>query len=137
MEIMSWPLANIAAIKIEQHGGAYNEKLKLNTLVYSVGADLQAIFHISNWLWIKKRLKIFERADKSKDNPFSWNAYLKKITRWAYKSLDLVKNHLATGVAPGLPFCNFWESQIVHEKKKFICQKKQKCKKTYECKYMR
>jgi len=41
-------------LKIEQHGGANNEKPKLETLVHSVGANLQAIIHISNCLQIKK-----------------------------------------------------------------------------------
>jgi len=35
--------ANIAAINTKLHGGANNEKLKLETLVCSVGANLQAI----------------------------------------------------------------------------------------------
>jgi len=46
-------MANIAAIKIEQHGGANNDKLKLETLVRSAGANLQAIIHISNCLRVK------------------------------------------------------------------------------------
>jgi len=47
-------MAYIAAIRIEQHGGANNEKLILETLVRSVGANLQAIIHINNCLRIKK-----------------------------------------------------------------------------------
>ena len=43
-------MANIEAIKIEQHRGANNEKLKLETLVRSVGANLQAIIQIINSL---------------------------------------------------------------------------------------
>jgi len=36
-------MANIAAINTKQHGGANNEKLKLETLVRYVGANHQAI----------------------------------------------------------------------------------------------
>jgi len=37
-------MANIAAINTKQHGGANNEKLKLEILVRSVGENLQAKF---------------------------------------------------------------------------------------------
>jgi len=47
-------MAIIAAINTKQHGGVNNEKLKLETLVRSVGANLQAIIHIINCLGIKK-----------------------------------------------------------------------------------
>jgi len=49
-------MANIAAINTKQHGGANNEKLNLETVVRSVavGANLQAIIHTINCLWIKK-----------------------------------------------------------------------------------
>jgi len=36
-------IANIVAMNTKLHGGANNEKLKLETLVCSVGANLQAI----------------------------------------------------------------------------------------------
>jgi len=39
-------MANIAAIDIKQQGGAKNEKFKLETLVRSVGANLQATIRI-------------------------------------------------------------------------------------------
>jgi len=57
-------MVNIAAIKIEQHGGASNEKLKLEALVRTVGANLQAIFHLSNIVYGLQKLEIFERAEK-------------------------------------------------------------------------
>jgi len=38
-------MPNIVAINTKQHGGANNEKLKLEMLVRSVGANLQAIIH--------------------------------------------------------------------------------------------
>jgi len=47
-------IANIVAINTKQHGGANNEKIKLETLVRSVGANLQTIIHIINCLCIKK-----------------------------------------------------------------------------------
>jgi len=47
-------MTNIAAINTKQHGGANDEKLKLETLVRSVGAKLQAIIHIINCLGNKK-----------------------------------------------------------------------------------
>ena len=47
-------MANTAAINKKQHGRANNEKLKLETLVHSVGANLQAIIQIINSLRIKK-----------------------------------------------------------------------------------
>jgi len=51
-------MANIAAINTKQHGGANNGKLKLETLVRSVGAtsnlNLQAIIHAISCLRIKK-----------------------------------------------------------------------------------
>jgi len=47
-------MANIAAINTKQHGGAKFEKLKLETFVRSVGANLQALIHIINCIWIKK-----------------------------------------------------------------------------------
>jgi len=47
-------MSNIAAIDNKQHGRANNEKLKLETLVRSVGANLQATIQIINSLWIKK-----------------------------------------------------------------------------------
>ena len=47
-------MANIAAINTKQHGGANNEKLILETLVRSVGANLPAIIHIISCLQIKK-----------------------------------------------------------------------------------
>jgi len=47
-------MTNIAAISTNQHGGANDEKLKLETLVRSVGAKLQAIIHIINCLGNKK-----------------------------------------------------------------------------------
>jgi len=47
-------MANIAAINNKQHVRASNEKLKLETLVRSVGANLQAIIPIINSLRIKK-----------------------------------------------------------------------------------
>jgi len=57
-------VANIAAVNTkQQHGGANNEKLKLETLVRSVGANLQSIIHIINCL--RKRLKIFKKGLKS------------------------------------------------------------------------
>jgi len=46
-------VANIAAINTKQHGGAKNEKLNLETLVRTAGANLQAIIHIINCLRIK------------------------------------------------------------------------------------
>ena len=58
-------MANTAAINSKQHGGANNEKTKLETLVRSVGANLQAIIHIINCLPFKKRLKMFEKGLKS------------------------------------------------------------------------
>jgi len=36
-------IANVAPINTKQHGGANNEKLQLETLVRSVGANLQAV----------------------------------------------------------------------------------------------
>jgi len=48
-------MANIAAIHTKQHeGGAKNEKLELETLVPTAGANFQAIIHIINRLRIKK-----------------------------------------------------------------------------------
>jgi len=47
-------MANIAAINNKQHGRANNEKLKLETLFRSVGANLQAIIQIISSLRIKK-----------------------------------------------------------------------------------
>jgi len=47
----------IATNNTKQHGRGNNEKLKLETLVRSVGANLQAIIHIINCLRIKKGLK--------------------------------------------------------------------------------
>jgi len=46
-------MAIIAAINNKQYGRANNEKLKLETLVRSVGANLQAIIQIINSLRIK------------------------------------------------------------------------------------
>jgi len=43
-------MANIAAIKNKQYGPAKNDKLKLETLFFSVGANLQAIIQIINCL---------------------------------------------------------------------------------------
>ena len=56
LKIENIVLANIrpTAINSKQHGGAKNEKLKLESLVRSVGANLQAIIHIINCLQIKK-----------------------------------------------------------------------------------
>jgi len=47
-------MANIAAINTKEHRGANNEKIKLETLIRSVGANLQAIIHIIDCLRIKK-----------------------------------------------------------------------------------
>jgi len=49
-------MANIAAMNTKQHGGANNEKLKLETLVRYVGVNHQAIIihTIINCLQIKK-----------------------------------------------------------------------------------
>jgi len=49
-------MANIrpTAINSKQHGVAKNAKLKLESLVRSVGANLQAIIHIINCLQIEK-----------------------------------------------------------------------------------
>jgi len=55
-------MANITAINNKQHGGPNNEKLKLKTLVRSVGANLQAIIHIINCLRIEKGLKSFKKG---------------------------------------------------------------------------
>ena len=57
-------MAIIAAINTKQHGGANNEKLKLETLVRSVGANLQAIIHIINCLRIKKGWKYSKKGWK-------------------------------------------------------------------------
>jgi len=55
-------MANIAAINTKQHGGANNEKIKLETLVRSVGANLQAVIHIINCLRIKKGYKYLKKG---------------------------------------------------------------------------
>jgi len=47
-------MANTAAINTKWHGGVNNEKLISETLLRSVGANLQAIIHIINCLRIKK-----------------------------------------------------------------------------------
>jgi len=47
-------MSNIAASDNKQHGRANNEKLKLETLVRSVGANLQATIQIINSLRIEK-----------------------------------------------------------------------------------
>jgi len=47
-------MANIAAINNKQHRRANNEKLKLDTLLRSVVANLQAIIQIINSLRIEK-----------------------------------------------------------------------------------
>jgi len=60
-------MANIAAIKNKQHGRANNEKLKLETLVRSVGASLQAIIQIFNSLRIKQGWKSLKRAENLKN----------------------------------------------------------------------
>jgi len=54
LKIENIVMANIAAINTKQHGGAKFEKLKLETFVRSVGANLQALIHIINCIWIKK-----------------------------------------------------------------------------------
>jgi len=41
-------MTNTEAIDTEQHGGANNEKIKLQTLVRSFGANLQAIIRMTN-----------------------------------------------------------------------------------------
>jgi len=93
-------MTNIAAISTNQHGGANDEKLKLETLVRSVGAKLQAIIHIINCLGNKKDWKSIKKGWKveklENDNRFSWNTYFEKITRLQWKitrSLDEPKNH--------------------------------------------
>jgi len=72
-------MSNIAAIDNKQHGRANNEKLKLETLVRSVGANLQATIQIINSLWIKKGWKSLKRAEILKSqktvNRFSSNRY--------------------------------------------------------------
>ena len=58
-------MANIAAIKNKQYGPAKNDKLKLETLFFSVGANLQAIIQIINCLrkgW--KSLKMGWKIEK-------------------------------------------------------------------------
>jgi len=47
-------MANIAAINTKLHGGANNEKLKLETHVRSVSANLQAIIS-HNQLFVDKK----------------------------------------------------------------------------------
>ena len=59
-------MANFSAINNKQHGRANNEKLKLETLVRSVGANLQAIIQIINSLRIKKGSKSKKKAEKLK-----------------------------------------------------------------------
>ena len=48
-------LSMLAAINTKQPGGANNEKLKLETLVRSDGANLQAIIHIKNQLFTDEK----------------------------------------------------------------------------------
>jgi len=57
-------MAIIAAINNKQYGRANNEKLKLETLVRSVGANLQAIIQIINSLRIKNGWKSLKRSWK-------------------------------------------------------------------------
>jgi len=61
-------IATITAINTKQHGGANNEKLKLETLIRNGGANHQAIIiHIIiNYLRIKKGWKSLKRAEKLK-----------------------------------------------------------------------
>ena len=61
-------MANIAAINTKQHGGANNEKLKLETLVRYVGANHQAIIIdiIINCYGLKKAGNLQNRAEKLK-----------------------------------------------------------------------
>jgi len=60
-------MANIAAINSKQHGGVKNEKFKLETLVRSVGTNLQAIIYIIDCVRITKgRKSLKKRLNSSK-----------------------------------------------------------------------
>ena len=71
-------MANIrpTANNSKQHGVAKNAKLKLESLVRSVGANLQAIIHIINCLQIEKGWQV-EKLEKRQPILFKYNSNLK------------------------------------------------------------
>jgi len=88
-------MANIAAMNTKQHGGANNEKLKLETLVRYVGVNHQAIIihTIINCLQIKKGWKSLQKDWKvekwEKRQPIFFKYILwKKSLDCSEKSLD-------------------------------------------------
>jgi len=86
-------IANIAAINTKQYRGANNKKLKLETLVHSDGANLQAIIHIINCLQMKigwKSLKKDWKVDKLEKRQPIFLKYIlwKKSLDCSEKSLD-------------------------------------------------
>jgi len=85
-------MANIAAINNKQHVRASNEKLKLETLVRSVGANLQAIIPIINSLRIKKGWKSLKRGWKTEKLENSQPIFFKYIL-WK-QSLDCSEKSL-------------------------------------------
>ena len=84
-------MANIAAINTKQHGGVNNEKLKLETLLHSVAANLQAKIRVINCLRIKKGWKSLKKGWKVEKLEKKQPIFLKYIL-WK-KLLDPVKKH--------------------------------------------
>jgi len=85
-------MANIAAINNKQHRRANNEKLKLDTLLRSVVANLQAIIQIINSLRIEKGWKSLKRGWKIEKLENSQPIFFKYIL-WK-QSLDYSEKSL-------------------------------------------